>query len=84
MRASASSSASTRGSDVYATASKRMTTVSKPKELWPYALERVGRFPALVHRFVRRGNLPALGEHLLAAGPARRKRGRRPICGTER
>jgi hypothetical protein len=54
------------------------------KELWPYALERVGRFPTLVHRFVRRGNLPALGEHLLVAGPARRKRGRQPTCGTER
>jgi hypothetical protein len=38
-----------------------------PVAAWPRALEAVGRFPTLVYRFVRRGNLPVLSAHLLVA-----------------
>jgi hypothetical protein len=38
--------------------------ISGPVSVWPLVLERVGRFPTLVYRFLRRGITPALAEHL--------------------
>jgi hypothetical protein len=36
----------------------------EPLAVWPRALERVARFATLVYRFVRRGNVAALSDHL--------------------
>jgi hypothetical protein len=41
--------------------------ISGPVSVWPRVLERVGRFPTLVYRFLRRGNAYALAEHLLSS-----------------
>jgi hypothetical protein len=48
-----------------------------PVAAWPHALERVQRFPTLVYRFIRRGNLPVLSDHLHTYN-ARAKRPGRP------
>jgi hypothetical protein len=48
------------------------------KGTWPRVLDRVGRFPTLVYRFVRVGNAPAFSAQVLAASRASRKRGAGP------
>jgi hypothetical protein len=38
-----------------------------PLSLWPLVLQQHGRFPALVHRFLRKRNAEAFCEHLQAS-----------------